>query len=182
MRYTTIVDISENSGLYRNKNVRLVYLHLCLRSGYHNEDRDLIDISIRNLAWAVGISVASTRHALKMLEASRMIKRYNGLWHVRKFILEQEITPRDKTQKDAKKTQQAQAERATREANEATIDSERARREQLEAAHTSDFIIYYESQLELARQGDIHAQRVVKQRHELYIEDCRKRGHEPIQI
>lgn len=53
MRYTTIVDISEYASLYRNHNARLVYLHLALRSGYHDNDRDLIDVSVRRLADAV---------------------------------------------------------------------------------------------------------------------------------
>lgn len=182
MRYTTIVDITENPSLYRNKNCRLVYLHLCLKSGYHNEDRDLIDISIRNLAWAVGLSVSATRHALSLLESARMIKRHNQLWHVRKFVLEQEITPREKTVKGQKKAQEARIQRAQNEALSAKLDEERERRMKLQDSHTSDFIIYYENQVKKAKDGDIDAQGTIRKRRELYLQDCKNCGHTPVAI
>lgn len=94
MRYTTIIDITEVPGIYRNKNARLVYLHLALRSGYHDNDRDLIDISIRNLSMAVGLSVSATRHALACLEREKLISRDGARWRILKWVVAELPTPR----------------------------------------------------------------------------------------
>lgn len=94
MRYTTVIDISEFPALYRNHNARLVYLHLALKSGYHDDDRDLIDISIRSLAATVGLTVSATRHSLRILEQSEMIARDGQRWRVRKFFLDVKPQPR----------------------------------------------------------------------------------------
>ena len=182
MRYTTIIDLSEFPAVYRNKNVRLVYLHLVLKSGYHDNDRDLIDISIRNLSYAVGLSVSATRHALHILELAKMIKRAGPLWHVRKFIIEQEITPRAKTQKEAKKKAAVAAEQQASHELNTRLDEERERRQNLQQNNTSDFIIYYEEVVRRALAGDVDAQETAKRRREMYIADCRSCGHVPIQI
>lgn len=94
MRYTTIIDITEMSGIYRNHNARLVYLHMVLRSGYHDSDRDLIDISIRNLAMAVGLTVSATRHALACLEREKLISRDGTRWKILKWVVAELPTPR----------------------------------------------------------------------------------------
>lgn len=182
MRYTTIIDLSEFPAVYRNKNVRLVYLHLVLKSGYHDNDRDLIDISIRNLAWSVGLSVSATRHALHTLEQARMIKRSGPLWHVRKFIIEQEITPRAKTQKEAKKKAAAVAEQQASQALNTRLDEERERRQNLQENNTSDFIIYYEDLVRRAKAGDVDAQDIARKRRVIYLAHCNACGHVPIQI
>lgn len=101
MRYTTIIDITEVPGIYRNKNARLVYLHLVLRSGYHDSDRDLIDISIRNLAMAVGLSVSATRHALACLKRDKLISRDGNSWRILKWVVAELPTPR-RQKKNAK--------------------------------------------------------------------------------
>lgn len=94
MRYTTIIDITEVPGIYRNRNARLVYLHLVLRSGYHESDRDMIDISIRNLAMAVGLSVSATRHSLACLEREKLISRDGSKWRILKWVVADLPTPR----------------------------------------------------------------------------------------
>lgn len=94
MRYTTIIDITEVPGIYRNRNARLVYLHLVLRSGYHDSDRDMIDISIRNLAMAVGLSVSATRHSLACLEREKLISRDGSKWRILKWVVADLPTPR----------------------------------------------------------------------------------------
>lgn len=180
MRYTTIIDLSEFPALYRNKNVRLVYLHLALKSGYHDNDRDLIDISIRNLAWAVGLSVSATRHALHILELAKMIKRAGPLWHVRKFIIEQEITPRAKTAREAKIKSAVAAEQQASQALNTRLDEERERRQNLQQNNTSDFIIYYEDVVRRAMAGDVDAQETARRRRDMYINDCKACGHTPV--
>lgn len=79
MRYTTLIDISEYPQLYRSSSVRLVYLHLVLKSGFHDDDRDLCAVSIRRLANDCGLTVAATRHALGLLEKAAMITRQGPL-------------------------------------------------------------------------------------------------------
>lgn len=87
MRYTTIIDITELEEIYRNRNARLVYLHLCLRSGYRTDDRDRIRISIRKLSWEVGITPAAIRYALQQLEKSQLLTySEGGTIEVVKFI------------------------------------------------------------------------------------------------
>lgn len=182
MRYTTIVDISEYASLYRNHNARLVYLHLCLKSGYHDNDRDLLDISVRRLADAVGLSVSATRHSLRVLSEAQLLKREGPLWHVRKFVLEQDISPRVKTEREAKKkSQERQREEAERE-QDRRLQADRERRESLQAAGKSDFILYYEQQAEKARKGDADAIRTCKSRRQLYLDACKQFGNDPVEI
>lgn len=100
MRYTTIIDITEYPGLYTNANCRLVYLHLVLRSGYHDDDRDMIKISLRRLAMVTGITVAATRHALAQLAKSGLITRTVSGWQVKKFVMTEEPTKRAKTKRE----------------------------------------------------------------------------------
>lgn len=94
MRYTTVIDITEMPGIYRNQNARLVYLHMVLRSGYHDSDRDMIEISIRNLAMAVGLTVSATRHALACLEREKLISRDGTRWKILKWVVAELPTPR----------------------------------------------------------------------------------------
>lgn len=95
MRYTTVIDISEMQDIYRNHNCRLVYLHLALKSGYHDDDRDRIKTSIRILAGTVGISVSAVRHALAQLEKAQLVKRDGDYLVVKKWIIDAAPTPRN---------------------------------------------------------------------------------------
>lgn len=96
MRYTTIIDISEIQEVYRNKNARLVYLHLALKAGYHDDDRDQLQMSIRMTAGTVGLTVSATRHALAVLERAGLLKRTEKGWTVTKWIQSADPTPRPK--------------------------------------------------------------------------------------
>lgn len=83
--------------IYRNLNTRAVYLHLVLKSGYHDNDRDKIRISMRQLASDTGLSLSAVRNALKQLEKNSMIERVSdGTTTVRKWILDMKPTPRNK--------------------------------------------------------------------------------------
>lgn len=83
--------------LYRNLNTRVVYLHLVLKSGYHDNDRDKSTLSIRRLAADSGLTVSAVRNALQQLEKATMIERASdGTTTVRKWILETKPTPRTK--------------------------------------------------------------------------------------
>lgn len=101
MRYTTIIDITE-LDIYRNVSCRLVYLHLACKSGYHDDDRDTLHLSIRRIAADVGITVSAARHAISQLMAAQLLKRLDdGRWHVLKWIVATPPTPRRQQQKQA---------------------------------------------------------------------------------
>ena len=164
MRYTTIIDITDQTALYRNHNARLIYLHLVLKSGYHDNDRDIIDISIRRLSMETGVSVSATRHALRILEACRLVKKVEGLWHVRKWILDEDITPRARTRRERKEAQNKATEAALRAEQEAKEAAERASRERQKATGKTSYQAYIEQLQAQAAAGDLDAQRKL-QRH-----------------
>lgn len=103
MRYTTLIDISELPDVYRNKNARLLYMHMVLKSGYHDQDRDVLAMSIRRLASDTGLTLSATRFALAQLEQSGLLKKEAGAWRVKKWIIQEIPTPR--TQKTTTRTQ-----------------------------------------------------------------------------
>lgn len=87
MRYTTLIDISEYASLYRSMSVRLVYLHLVCKSGYHSDNQDQVSVSVRSLASDVGLSVSATRHALALLSSAGLLSRLeDGTLLVKKFV------------------------------------------------------------------------------------------------
>lgn len=119
MRYTTIIDISDLRDIYRNKNAVLVYLHMALKAGYHDSDRDTLEISIRTLSAQTGVTVSAVRHALMVLQAYGLLSREGIKWRVKKWLLEQPISPRQKATTAAAGTQDARlGERAQQEALE----------------------------------------------------------------
>lgn len=94
MRYTTVIDITDFPQIYRNIHARLVYIHMALKAGYHDDDRDVCRLSIRNLAADVGISVSATRNALQQLEKSELISRGSDCWIVKKWVAMEAPSPR----------------------------------------------------------------------------------------
>ena len=94
MRYTTVIDIREQPTLYRNHNTRLLYFHMCLISGYHDDDRDVVAVSIRNLAFGSGLTVSAVRNALKQLQAAEMVTKTARGFMVRKWVATEKPTPR----------------------------------------------------------------------------------------
>lgn len=87
MRYTTAIDISDVPELYRNKQIVLLYFHLCLRSGYHADDRDLYHRSFRVLSSEVGITLSACRHALKVLHSHGLVSFPSpGVIAVKKWV------------------------------------------------------------------------------------------------
>lgn len=147
MRYTTVIDISENKELYRNKNCRLLYLHMALKCGYHDEDRDQLDCSLRNLAYAVGITLSACRHALARLQSEGLIEREGELWRVKKWVKSETITSR-KQQNTARNTASGGIDLRKHEA-----EMEEYRRKQLEAvkASTKEELIAWLEELDQGR-------------------------------
>lgn len=115
MRYTTIIDIREFPQIYRNENAKLVYLHMVLISGYHDEDRDQTTISIRQIGYDTGLTLSAVRHAIKVLTAAGLISRNGITWHIRKFVLEKPISPRIKSEKKRQAAENLERERIIQE-------------------------------------------------------------------
>lgn len=120
MRYTTVIDISEMSEVYKNTTARLIYIHMSLKAGYHDSDRDLVNVSIRRLSADVGVTVSATRHALHLLERSGLLTREGQLWRIKKWVEEQTITTRAKT----KREMQEQIQRLERQRQQVILDQQ----------------------------------------------------------
>lgn len=130
MRYTTIIDIRDLQQIWNNPNVARAYLFLCLASGYHDADRDLVKVSVRGLAALTGLSVAASRHALTQLQKAGLITRQADTWRVTKFVITEQPAARPKT----KREQLLEIERLKRQQEEKEYQERAARKRQLEAA------------------------------------------------
>lgn len=168
MRYTTIIDISEFPTIYRNENARLVYLHLVLKSGYHDNDRDLVSISLRRIAAEVGLTLSATRHAIGQLEKAQLLTRQGSIWFVKKWVLEQTITTRAKTQKQQKAIEAEAERRRENEKRDREELIERQRRAQIAAQGKTSFMLYFESLEKKAAAGDLEAAELVKKHQKTY--------------
>ena len=168
MRYTTIIDLSEYASLYRNHNVRLVYLHMVLKSGWHDEDRDILDMSIRALAQGAGLSISSVRHALKMLEKSHLVVRQGNVWSVRKWVLQETPTPRPRTIKGKKQIEVSERRAVEQAQLDSKLEQSRIEREKMHAAGKTSFMLYYEALQKKAAAGDVDAQELVARHRATY--------------
>lgn len=159
MRYTTIIDITEMPGVWRNKNAAHLYLFLALRSGYHDKDRDIITISIRDIAWQLHISVAAVRHALGLLRALGLIEPIaRSQYKVTKWVDTQEVSRR-RTKREREMAHADAIRRKEQEEREAQTDAVKKAYQQAETP--------YHKRLKrlkaLAEQGDEYAIRQLKQ-------------------
>lgn len=162
MRYTTIIDISEYPVIYRNVNARLVYLHLVLKSGYHDYDRDLLQMSIRRIARETGLTMAAVRHAIAQLERAKLLSRQANVWSVKKWIIEQKISTRARTAKQQKAIEIEAERRIQNEKREQEALIERERRQQLAAQGKTTFMLLYERMQKESTQGNLEAAEFVK--------------------
>ncbi len=134
MRYTTVIDISEISEIYKNPTARLLYLHMSLKAGYHDADRDLVRLSIRRLSADVGVTVSATRHALHQLERSGLLTREGELWRVKKWVEEQQITTRAKT----KREMQEQIQRLERQRQQVILEQQHQEHQQYDPVQSTN--------------------------------------------
>jgi len=75
-------------------NVRLLYIHLVLKAGYHDDDRDVVSLSLRSMAADTGLSFSATRHAIKVLQKYNLATIVNGRLTVRKWVSPAPISKR----------------------------------------------------------------------------------------
>lgn len=166
MRYTTLIDISELPSVYRNINARLLYLHMSLRAGYHDDDRDVLETSIRILAAQTGLTISAVRHALRVLEGVQLIRKEGSAWIIKKWLPMQTTSPRPRaTQKQLDAAQDEAKLRARQERKE---ELERLRREEVKATGKTEFMLYYEGLLEKAQSGDPEAIKLVARHRATY--------------
>lgn len=101
MRYTTTIDITELPQIWKNANATRLYFFLAMKCGYHDNDRDLIRISLRTLAASAGVTLSATRHALRILKEAQLIAHDGEYLRVKKFIVD--VKPTSRTQKTSAK-------------------------------------------------------------------------------
>ena len=134
MRYTTIIDIREFPQIYRNNHAKLVYLHLVLISGYHDEDRDQTPISIRQICYDTGLSLSAVRHSLKVLISAGLLSRAGIVWTVKKFVLDKPISPRIRSEKKRSAAENLERERIIKEEqNQREKEEKRKYQEEIKA-------------------------------------------------
>lgn len=110
-------------------------MHLTLKSGYHDDDRDQIRTSLRRVAQDTGCTLAAVRHAVKLLVNAGLLKIDGQVWHVTKWVIGQSITTRaqQKAQAAAAAKTTEQQQRA-RERELKDLERERQRDEDRRAA------------------------------------------------
>lgn len=157
MRYTTIIDISEFPTIYKNANARLVYLHLVLKSGYHDNNRDLVQMSLRRIAAEVGLTLSATRHAISQLEKAQLLTRKDSIWFVSKFVLEKPISPRIRSEKKQKEAEIRERERIIREEQELREKEEIRKVKELKKAGRNPLFEMVKDLMKKAENGDAQA-------------------------
>lgn len=182
MRYTTCIDITEFPNVYNNVHARMLYFHLCLKSGYHDDDRDMLHMSLRRLADDVGMTLSALRHALKVLHACRLISVTRSTITVKKWVDEKPITKR-------KKLNQAQTAKVSATValqTQKILDEQRRqdaeKRAELERKGLSSFIVYYENRIKQYHEGDVDALASLKRNRDMYLSECERMKHKPIEL
>lgn len=170
MRYTPIIDISEYKTLYQNINVRLVYLHLVLKSGYHDYNRDMIEISLRQLSMEVGITLGAVRHALEILTKAKMIYKKDNVYHIRKWIVEQKITSRATSKRQEQAIQNQKEREKENKEREIEYQERQKRVEELRRQGKTEYMLYYENMMKKAQNGDLDALKIVERNKSIYEE------------
>lgn len=121
MRYTTIIDIYDTHA-WRSSSARLIYFYMCLKCGYHDDDRDIINISLRELSARLGLTLSAVRCALSLLISQGLITASGtSCYKVTKWAEPKEISRR-KTKRekeiariDEERQQEKAMEKAKRE-------------------------------------------------------------------
>lgn len=160
MRYTTVIDISEIPEIYRNKNVCRLYFHLCLKAGYHDDDRDVVKLSIRGMSYETGLSLSAIRNAISQLLKYGLLEKTADSLKVRKFVVEMPISKRARTRKEidpGKAVQKALQEET---------------QDRMRAGEKTSWMKLYEYKMKAAKSGDKAAQKFVKDHAQQYKEQC----------
>ena len=173
MRYTTIIDIREFPQIYRNDHAKIVYLHLALISGYHDEDRDQTPISIRQICYDTGLSLSAVRHSLKVLISAGLLTRSGITWTVKKFVLDKPISPRIRSEKKRSAAENLERERIIKEEqNKREIEEKRKYQEEIKAGKNPLKEMVKEL-MKRAQNGDVEAAENMK-RYKVIVEQIKQ--------
>lgn len=165
MRYTTVIDITELEAVWRNPNASRIYIYMALKAGYHDTDRDLLQISTRVLGYRLNMTHSTVRHALHVLEKSGLITRQGEMFLIKKWVLQDTITERPKTKRLQKLADEAAERQRQDQQRELERAIETAQRQKLEQEGKTPYMVYYESLMKLAEAGDEEAmKKVIKNR------------------
>lgn len=100
MRYTTAIDITEVAAVWRSHNATRLYLYMAMTCGYHDNDRDELRASLALMASRCGITISAVRCALRLLQREGLLtRRDDGAYIIKKYIVPEMPTPRQKTTK-----------------------------------------------------------------------------------
>ena len=173
MRYTTIIDVTDMPSVMRCRNACWLYYVMCMKCGYHDQDRDVLDVSIYQLARLSGLTISAVRHACSVLQRAGLLKRQGTIWLVRKWIESEEITARPKSAKQQKAVEkQLEREREQRELEE-RVAEEKRKIDEFWNDGKSPFIIYCENLKKKAAQGDAEAARSFQKHEHAYLNALR---------
>lgn len=173
MRYTTVIDIREFPQIYRNNNAKLVYLHLVLISGYHDEDRDQTPISIRQICYDTGLSLSAVRHSLKVLISAGLLTRSGITWTVKKFVLDKPISPRIKSEKKRTAAENLERERIIKEEQSQREKEEKRKYQEEIKAGKNPLKEMVKDLMKRAQNGDEEAAESLK-RYKLIVEQIKQ--------
>lgn len=133
MRYTTVIDVTEIADVWKNPNICRLYFYMALKCGYHDDDRDILKISLRTLAAQASLTLSATRHALKVLESQQLVTQEKDAFRVTKFVLDKKPTSR--TQKTT--ATMSASEEAAEKARAADMKKEEEMRMKREFLHNA---------------------------------------------
>lgn len=94
MRYTTIIDITEFPSIWASASCRELYMYMVLKSGWHDDDRDIIRASIRQLSAATGLTKSAVEHAIRQLSKAGLLAKEGQAFRVTKWTLQSKPSPR----------------------------------------------------------------------------------------
>lgn len=129
MRYTTAIDITEVPAVWRSQSACRLYLWACMKCGYHDQDRDYLDMSFRQMAIGTGLTLSAVRCALQTLQKAKLITRQGEGWMVTKWIPESKPGKRPAAAQSVK--HQALEEERLQQERRRAIQDEETRRLQL---------------------------------------------------
>lgn len=94
MRYTTAIDITEIPSVWRSASASRLYVWACMCCGYHDNDRDQLTASLRQMATGTGMSLSAVRCAIQALVKAKLLTRQDNSWLVTKWVPEGKVTKR----------------------------------------------------------------------------------------
>lgn len=168
MRYTTVIDIMDIPSVRRCRSASWLYYVMAMKCGYHDEDRDVLDMSLTRLAAVSGLTVSAVRHALNVLTRANLVRRNGQTWTVRKWLPEQAITARPKTKRQEKAVELQREEERERQQRAAVLEAQRRQRDELFKQGKSSFIVYCENLKRKAEAGDEEAAQAFKRNSAAY--------------